>query len=279
MGVKRSTISWLLAGILIMGTVTLSTAEDITFQGTTKTKAGDFVMLSGKLTKPQGSGPFPAVVMLHGCRGIDKAQDAWAGRLASWGYVALQVDSYACRGQKDICATPFIIPFPTRVQDAYDSKSYLAKLPFVDPNRIAVAGWSHGGALTIASVSPQNYLVWANINMAYADLTRKPAAPFRAAVALYPWICLARLSDLEAPLLILAGEPDVIAPVAFLKANMPPEKSPYEVILKAYPGAYHTFDAEGVDITTPAGVKLKYDAAATSDAIVQVKEFLAKYLK
>ncbi len=54
MGVKRSTISWLLAGILITGTVTLSTAEDITFQGTTKTKAGDFVMLSGKLTKPQG---------------------------------------------------------------------------------------------------------------------------------------------------------------------------------------------------------------------------------
>ncbi len=115
--------------------------------------------------------------------------------------------------------------------------------------------------------------------MAYADLTRKPAAPFRAAVALYPWICLARLNDLAAPLLILTGEPDVIVPMAFLKANMPSEKSPYEVILKAYPGAYHTLDAEGVDITTPAGVKLKYDAAATSDAIVQVKEFLAKHLK
>ncbi len=276
---RPSMIVWALVVFLIMGSVTLSAAEDVTFQGTTKTKAGDLVMLSGKLTKPQGSGPFPAVVMLHGCRGIDKAQDTWASRFSNWGYVALQVDSFTCRGQKDICATPFIIPFPTRVQDAYDSKSYLAKLPFVDPNRIAVAGWSHGGALTIASVSPQNHLVWANISTAYAALNRKPAAPFRAAIALYPWICLARLNDLEAPLLILTGEPDVIAPVAFLRANMPSDKSSHEVILKSYPGAYHTFDAEGVDVTSPAGVKLKYDAAATSDAIIQVQGFLARHLK
>jgi len=279
MGAKRSTISWVLAGILIIGTVTLSTAEDVTFQGTTKTKAGDFVMLQGKLTKPQGNGPFPAIVMLHGCRGIDKAQDAWAGRFASWGYVALQVDSLAARGQKEICATPFIIPFPTRVQDAYDSKAYLGGLPFVDRNRIAVAGWSHGGALTIASVSPRNYLAWATINLTFATLSRKPEAPFRAAIAFYPWICVAQLNDSEAPLLILTGDLDPFAPLAFLKTNMPSEKTPYEVILKVYPGASHTFDSEGLDTVTPVGFRLKYDPAATADAAVQAKDFLGKHLK
>jgi dienelactone hydrolase len=165
------------------------------------------------------------------------------------------------------------------VQDAYDSKAYLAGLPFVDRNRVAVAGWSHGGALTIASVSPRNYLVWANINMTYTTLARKPEAPFRAAVAFYPWICLAQLSDSEAPLLILTGESDVVAPVAFLKANMPSEKTPYEVILKVYPGASHTFDSEGLDTVTPAGFRFKYDPAATADAAVQAKDFLAKHLK
>jgi dienelactone hydrolase len=274
---KKSIIRWVLAGLLIIGTVMLSGAEDITFQGTTKTKAGDFVVLRGKLTKPQGDGPFPAIVMLHGCRGIDKAQDAWAERFASWGYVALQVDSFTPRGAENVCASPFLVPFPSRVQDAYDGKSYLAGLPFVDRNRIAVAGWSHGGALTIASVSPRNYLVWANLNMAY--FARKPAPPFQAAVAFYPWICVAQLNDTEAPLLILTGEPDVVAPVAFLKTNMPTGKTAHEVILKVYPGAYHTFDAEGVDITSPTGVRLKYDPEATADTIVQVREFLAKHMK
>jgi dienelactone hydrolase len=277
---KKSIISWGLVGILIIATVTLAVAADtVTFQGTTKTKAGDFVMLKGKLTKPQGDGPFPAVVMLHGCRGIDKAQDAWAERLASWGYVALQVDSFAPRAAENVCASPFLVPFPTRVQDAYDSKSYLAGLSNVDRNRIAMAGWGHGGALTIASVSPQNYHAWASINTAYSVLARKPEAPFRAAVAFYPWICLAQLKDSDAPLLILTGEPDVIAPVTFLRTNMPSEKTPYEIILKVYPGVYHTFDSEGTDIVTPTGVRLKYDPVATADAIVQVKGFLEKYLK
>jgi dienelactone hydrolase len=275
---KKSIISWGLVGILIIGTVTLAAAADtVTFQGTTKTKAGDFVMLKGKLTKPQGDRTFPAIVMLHGCRGIDKCQDVWAEKFASWGYVALQVDSFTPRGAENVCPTPFLVPFPARIQDAYDGKSYLAGLRFVDRNRIAVAGWSLGGALTLGAVSPRNYAAWATLNMTY--FARKPAPPFQAAVAFYPWICVAQLNDTEAPLLILTGEPDVVAPVAFLKTNMPTGKTGHEVILKVYPGAYHTFDAEGVDITSPTGVRYKYDPAATADAIVQVREFLAKHMK
>ena len=99
MATKKYIISLVFVAIFFIVTVTLAVAADtVTFQGTTKTKAGDFVILKGKLTKPQGNGPFPAIVMLHGCRGIDKAQDAWAERFATWGYVALQVDSYAPRG-------------------------------------------------------------------------------------------------------------------------------------------------------------------------------------
>jgi dienelactone hydrolase len=278
MAIKRSIISWVLAGILIIGTVTLSAAEDITFQGTTKTKAGDFVMLKGKLTKPQGDGPFPAIVMLHGCRGIDKAQDAWAERLAGWGYVALQLNSFSPRGVENICPTPFLVPFPTRVQDAFDCKTHLATLPFVDRNRIVVAGWSHGGALTIASVSPENYLAWATLHN-FCGL-KKPGPPFRAGIAFYPWICVAPLNDSEAPLLILTGDSDVIGPAAFLKRNMPLEKTAHEIVLKVYSGAYHTFDAEGVDTSFPnSPVRYKYDPSAAADAIVLVKEFLAKRLK
>lgn len=279
MATKKYVIMWVFVAIFFIITVTLAVAADtVTFQGTTKTKAGDLVILKGKLTKPEGNGPFPAIVMLHGCRGIDKAQDAWAERFASWGYVALQVDSFAPRGAENVCATPFMVPFPTRVQDAYDAKVYLVGLPFIDRDRIAVAGWSHGGAITIASVSPGSYLVWATLNGAFS--AQKPAPPFRAAVAFYPWVSVAPLNDSEAPLLILAGDKDVVTPVASFKRNMPQEKTAHETILRVYNGAYHTFDAEGVDTSPPnSPVRYKYDPPAAADAIVQVKEFLAKHLK
>jgi len=279
MATKKSIKSWALAGILIFATITTSlAAENVTFQGTTKTKAGDFVILTGKLTKPQGSGPFPAVVMLHGCRGIDKAQDAWAERFAMWGYVALQVNSFAPRGAENVCATPFMVTFPIRIQDAYDAKTYLSGLSFIDRTRIAVAGWSHGGALAIAAVSPGSYLAWATLNGEFS--LQKPAPPFRAAVAFYPWASLAPLNDSEAPLLILTGDLDVVSPLALLKRNMPQEKTPHEVILRVYKGAFHTFDAEGVDNKSPnSPVWFKYDPEAAADAIIQVKDFLGKNLK
>ena len=57
------------------------------------------VTLSAELTRPEGEGPFPAVVMLHGCNGLWRPwDDLWAGRLVRWGYVAFQVDSFGPRG-------------------------------------------------------------------------------------------------------------------------------------------------------------------------------------
>ena len=53
------------------------------------------VEITGKLSKPEGAGSFPTVVLLHSCFGIRPYQDRWATKLAKWGYVALQVDSFS----------------------------------------------------------------------------------------------------------------------------------------------------------------------------------------
>jgi hypothetical protein len=37
------------------------------------------------LARPAGAGPFPAVVVLHGCSGFSNVAVTWADRLASWG--------------------------------------------------------------------------------------------------------------------------------------------------------------------------------------------------
>src|SRR5262245_753435 len=54
--------------------------------------------IQGYLAKPEGAGPFPAVIGLHGCAGMPgttkrKLIDALVG----WGYVVLLVDSFATR--------------------------------------------------------------------------------------------------------------------------------------------------------------------------------------
>src|SRR6266436_1546852 len=68
--------------------------------------------LAGELYRPPGNGPFPAVVMLHGCagRGSRGSEDAAGARYASLGYVLLSVDSFRPRGVSQYCT---IEPGPT----------------------------------------------------------------------------------------------------------------------------------------------------------------------
>ncbi|MFP6744729.1 MAG: prolyl oligopeptidase family serine peptidase [Alphaproteobacteria bacterium] len=70
-------------------------------------------------------------------------------------YVLLEIDSFGPRGIVSVCdsdswskASPQI---PSR--DAHAGKDYLASLPYVDDDRIAVLGWSHGGMTTLSAVS------------------------------------------------------------------------------------------------------------------------------
>ena len=45
----------------------------------------------------EGDGPFPAVVLLHGCSGVAPRSRMWAEKLNSWGYATLIVDSFGPR--------------------------------------------------------------------------------------------------------------------------------------------------------------------------------------
>ena len=248
--------------ILVIVTSTSVIAADIvTFKGTDITAAGTPLMLTGKLTRPQGNGPFPAVALLHGCGGIRAYQDAWAAKLASWGYVTFLVDSFGPRGLSSICEDDSLLSsiIPKRSQDAYDAKSYLTGLPFVDRNRIGVMGWSHGG-MTILSVVDQ-----------------KRDDSFRLAIAFYPY-CNRMLFDFNAPLLILIGEKDDWTPANSCFIRMRSGQTGHEVILKIYPDSHHGFDGEGID-TVIAGHRLLFHPVAAADAIIQVKAFLAKHMK
>src|SRR5437870_700055 len=59
--------------------------------------------LTGDLYRPAGAGPFPAVILLHGCSGVGPHTVAWAQWLQAEGYAALVLDSFAGRGLRRLC--------------------------------------------------------------------------------------------------------------------------------------------------------------------------------
>jgi dienelactone hydrolase len=113
-------------------------------------------------------------------------------RLQRWGYVSLLVDSFKPRGEENICSPgqSHTIQPSRRAKDAFGAKLYLESLPYVDPNRIAVMGWSHGGMATLEAVQ---------INV-------PSSGPFQAAVAFYPYCT--RMYILNSPLMVMIGEKD-----------------------------------------------------------------------
>lgn len=215
-----------------------------------------------KLTRPPGQGPFPAMVLLHGCGGMTKPNlrtQAWTRRLTQWGYVTLQVDSFTPRNISGICGggMPSMELLRYRASDARLAKAYLERLDFVDPEKIGVMGWSHGGTTVIDTVLTHNEKI--------------AKRPFKAAVAFYP-ACFKPLEPVS-PLLILSGDKDRWTPANLCRRHMPVDNTMKRVTLKIYPGAYHSFDWTGID-TVLEGHILRYHPKAATDAIGKVKAFL-----
>src|SRR5471030_387952 len=94
-----------------------------------------------KVTKPEGPGPFPAVVILHDCSGLgprsSHAPARWAKVLHEQGYVILIPDSFSTRGHGNgVCTDDSpgrseVNPY-RRVRDAYEALEYARSLPYVD---------------------------------------------------------------------------------------------------------------------------------------------------
>ncbi|KAB2847849.1 MAG: dienelactone hydrolase family protein [Hyphomicrobiaceae bacterium] len=227
----------ILAGIiaLLVNSLTVQAAEPSSVKIPTADPA---LKLNGYLLKPDGAGPFPAVVALHGCGGLfrKEAQGGrlssrhadWADRLVAAGYVVLFPDSFGSRNAPGQCSVADRVASPrTRASDALAAARWLAGQSFVDPARLGLMGWSNGGSTVLWAVTRR-------LEAADAD--------FKVAVAFYPG-CRTPLERTKGnprmPLTILMGAADDWTPPEPCEAFA--KERGARIVL--YPDAYHGFDS------------------------------------
>ncbi|WP_371396904.1 alpha/beta hydrolase family protein [Fretibacter rubidus] len=121
--------------------------------------------ISGYLTVPNGPGPHPLIVMPHGGPFINEIviHDDWAQMLANNGYMVLQPQY---RGSKGYGLEFYKAGFinggeggKKMQDDKDDGVKHLIAQGKVDPDRVAMFGWSYGGyaALIAAARTPNIY--------------------------------------------------------------------------------------------------------------------------
>jgi dienelactone hydrolase len=102
------------------------------------------------LARPPGDGPFPVVVMLHGCGGPRPFLNDMAEVAVRAGAAAVQVDSYAPRGISRVAAIATVctgarLHGRERAGDLYAATAWARAQTWADRDRIVAMGWSHGG--------------------------------------------------------------------------------------------------------------------------------------
>lgn len=244
-----------------------SASRHVSFQGESLWHDLATVKIRGVLSKPEGPGPFPAVVLLPNCGGPKETEFArfWPRYLNAIGYVTLNVDDFTPRGAAH-CTRKVTIGARDMAQDAYGALDYVARLNFVDADRVAVLG-SSIGAVAINGFAGRNRKTSRNLR-------------FMAAIALYPSNCRTLSPGPRMiPTAIILGDREAGVESCRKLANAP------LVNVTILQNAHHGFDqpsatplANGRLRTDLAGNRRLYSKVATERAQALVKSFLASRL-
>jgi dienelactone hydrolase len=201
--------------------------------------------VAGALFEPKGGGPFPAVILLHGCAGSGLSKDAFTRVISDYlpkGIAILIIDSFTSRGMTDDCGNPNIA---YRVKDTYAAISWLSARAEIDSKHIFLQGYSMGArtAIEVTEVGAQ------------ATTTRQPK--IAGVIAFYPYCSPG--TKFSVPTIILIGKADDWTPAELCEAII--DKT--NVKITAYPNATHGFTTPGDHMLR--GHRLLYNQEATDD--------------
>jgi dienelactone hydrolase len=243
-------------------------------------------ILHAQLYKPDGDGPFPTVIALHGCGGLGGHSEPilpryrdWAEQLLKDGNAVLLPDSYGSRELGPQCRVKekerHVLARRERVADIMASRQWLVQQPWAARNRISLLGWANGASALLWAVRPQ--------------LSSRNAEPdFRSAVAFYPDCRISAGLGWSArvpTLLLIGAKDDVSSPPACRQMVDGARGRSALARIVVYPGAYHDFDRPNLPLHAIAGTPdtavpdrghLGSDPEARADSQKRVAEWLAR---
>ena len=210
--------------------------------------------LAGYLARPEGSGPFPGVIVIHEVYGLnDNIRDV-TRRFAEAGYAALAVDLFTGRNRLVCMARFFGGMFLNSLNhggigDLKAALTYIASRSEVDASRLGAIGFCLGGGFAVA---------WA-----CTDQRLRVIAPFYG-MNPRPLDAVAR----SCPVVGSYPEKDFTASAGrSLDATLSRHGIIHDV--KVYPAAHHSFfNDRGT----------RYDPVASADAWQRVISFFADQL-
>ena len=215
-----------------------------TFQSTTLTdqefltgkKEGKPVILAGELRIPTfGTDHLPAVVLVHGSGGVSGYVDDWAQWFNATGVATFVFDSFTARNIVTTNIDQDQLGRLAMIVDAYRALELIAKHPRIDPDRIALMGFSRGGTAALYASMKRFQRMHGPAGLAFA-----------AYIPFYPQ-CGVRFIDDEdvadKPIRIFHGAADDYVPVAPSRLYVERlRKAGKDVQLTEYAGAQHVFD-------------------------------------
>jgi dienelactone hydrolase len=223
--------------------------------------------LKGELSLPKKAGPFPAVILMHPCGGLEPiglaALQAHAKELVDSGFATLIFDSYGPRnltGGKACGGGMRTASF--RRADAFNAMEALQRHEKISKDNIFLVGFSDGALAGLVSAKGGSI------------------GNFRAVGAYYPWCGPLEGTSyaIRSPTLVFVAEKDDWTPPAgCIKAKNAGVVTGAEFEVITYPGAHHSFDQQRPTIKY-MGHTLAYSREATLDSRKRLKEFFIKYL-
>lgn len=241
----------------------------------------DALMRDSEVYKPDGEGPFPVVLQFHGCGGKKNLQERWAAVAKAAGWAVVVVDSYGHRridrleAYATVC-TGLQLWGRERAGDLYAAMEWIRQQPFADPNRIALAGWSHGGWTVLDAMSMTPGKEMRNATR-LEGLPDEPLAGLVGAFIIYPYQGPGALAPsnglrVDAPVKAIVGTADTVVFGNYVIKTLGRMKTPSQPIdVTPFEGATHAFDEiEAQDW------RVRYDPVLTERAHRMYGEFLSE---
>lgn len=286
---RRKILLWI--GALLGGLVLLALAGQVflRLQGVALARLSP-EELSAKLSPyyqpilPEGQGPFPTALLASGCDGPKDNLETWAAALNEIGWAALIVDSHTPRGfdreplWRLVC-TGAVLPGGERAGDLAVALADARDMDFVDPERLALIGASHGGwavldllALADRPRRPENLRRWP------ASPNKDPLDGVVALAAIYPYCgAVSRVArwgwkrDLRV-YLALVEDDSVVDSEECAEIAQRQMLNGSSITVERFSAVTHGFD----QMEKSAFSQLSFDEKATSKLISSFQNFLGK---